>query len=62
MQMGKYHKAILVSILMCSFALTACQSAPEDDIVVNKNDGVLESAIHESANGSDGETKTPECI
>ena len=60
MQMGKYHKAILVSILACSFALTACQSAPEDDIVVNKNDGVLESAIHESANGSDGETKTPE--
>lgn len=60
MQMGKYHKAILVSILMCSFALTACQSAPEDDIVVNKNDGVLENAIHESADGSDGETKTPE--
>lgn len=60
MQMGKYHKAILVSILACSFALTACQSAPEDDIVVNKNDGVLESAIHESADGSDGETKAPE--
>lgn len=56
----RYYGILLSSILACSFALTACQAAPEDDIVVNKNDGVLESAIHESADASDGETKAPE--
>lgn len=52
-------KKCLLLCMSAAILMTACQSSPEEDIVVNKNEGVLESAIEES---SDGDTAKSEDI
>ena len=39
----------LLCVCAAIFLMTACQPSPEGDIVVNKNEGVLESAIKDSS-------------
>mgnify|MGYP005780694571 CR=1 FL=1 len=42
-------KKCLLLCMSAAILMTACQSSPEEDIVVNKNEGVLESAIKDSS-------------
>ncbi len=42
-------KKCLLLYMSAAILMTACQSSPEEDIVVNKNEGVLESAIKDSS-------------
>ena len=44
-------KKCLLLCISAAILMTACQPSPEEDIVVNKNEGVLESAIEESSGG-----------
>jgi hypothetical protein len=39
----------VLTALMTAVCLAACQPTPEETVVVNKNEGVLESAIKEAA-------------
>lgn len=39
------YKIIICGLLSLSLGLTGCQQSPDEDIVVNKNEGVLEDAI-----------------
>ncbi|MDD5017666.1 MAG: DUF6034 family protein [Eubacteriales bacterium] len=41
----KILAALVAALMLGTGVLTACQPTPEDEIVVNKNDGLLESAI-----------------
>lgn len=40
-------------VVIGSLALSACQSNPDEDIVVNKNEGVFESSVNAQKNASD---------
>ena len=47
----------LISLLIVLICLTACQQSPEEDIVVNKNDGVFESIAGQANTDTAGGTQ-----
>ena len=47
---------MLITIIFCTCFTTACQPTPEEEVVVGKNDGNMESAIEEGI--SNDETKS----
>lgn len=53
----KRYGLLVVNIVIALLFLQGCQKSPEDDIVTNKNEGVLESIINQTNNDSASQNK-----
>jgi len=60
MKFRKLISKFLSILFLCLFLLQGCQESPEEDIVVNKNEGIMENAIAQSENAEKKENNIPE--
>jgi len=59
----KFRKGIYVfwgTFMLSLFFIQGCQKSPEEDIVVNKNEGAMENAIAQSGNSENKDDNIPE--